>query len=191
KLLASPPRPSGNSNSKGRSPSFGCAGNWLKFHRKGSSSIIDSKAIESTWSASGSAAGSAFEYSWGMWATVLPAQKTPRRRIVVDQVKLASRTAGQLVLSSSAREKISQFIKPSETPSGESLVASFPTPEAGRWLFQAAGIAPEILKHVVFCEDAHGWGPSFSFLRFSADYPVGSRMLVMRDLVSVDLVEVV
>ncbi|NBQ53782.1 MAG: hypothetical protein EBU49_09410 [Proteobacteria bacterium] len=115
-------------------------------------------------------------------------KKIPQRRIVVDQVKLASKTAGQLVLSSSAREKISQFMRPSATTPGEGLVASFPTPEAGRWLFQAAGIQAEILKQVVFCEEFYGWGPAFSFLRFSADYPGGSRMLVMRDLVSVDLV---
>ncbi len=190
KLVASPPQLAGDSNSNGRNLSFGCAGDWLRFDRRGSSSLIDSKAIESSWWPSGSVAASAFEYSWGMWASVFPAQRTPQRRIVVDQVKLASRTAGQLVLSSSAREKISQFIKPSATPPGKSLVASFPTPEAGRWLFQAAGIAPEMLKQVVFCEELYGWGPAFSFLRFSADYPAGSRMLVMRDLVSVDLVVV-
>ncbi len=190
KLVASPSPPSGHSNSKDRNLSFGSAGNWLRYDRKGSCSIIESKAIESSWLAPVSSVASAFEYSWGMWASLLPFQKIPQRRIVVDQVKLASRVAGQLVLSTTAREKISQFMKPSETTQRGSLVASFPTPEAGRWLFQAAGIEPEILKQILLSEEFYGWGPAFSFLRFSADYPVGSRMLVMRDLVSVDLVVV-
>ncbi len=190
KLVTNPPQPSGHTNAKDRNLSFGCSGDWLRLDRKGSCSVIDSKAIESSWLASGSSTASAFEYSWGVWASLLPSQKTPQRRIVVDQVKLASRTAGQLVLSTAASDKIIQFLKPLENAPGESLVASFPTPEAGRWLFQAAGVHPEILRQVVFCEEFHGWGPAFSFLRFSADYPTGSRLLVMRDLVSVDLVVV-
>ena len=175
---------------KSQGHTFGHAGEWLRFDRRGACSVIDFKMVESFGDTPRANAAVAFEYSWGVWASILPVVHSPVGRLKVETLKLASKMAGQLVLSTSAKEKISQFLNQSGLEASGIIVGSFPTPEAGRWFFQAAGISPLVVDRVEFCEELHGWGPAFSLLRFSTDYPAGSRMLVMRDLGSIDLVVV-
>ena len=170
-------------------PVWGYAGDWLRLDRKGNVSAIGSKTIEGCWSAREAAPAIArpFEYSWGVWAAVVPPAAAPARKLRLETVKLASHSAGQLVLSSAARTKIAHFINNTGTETGAGIFGSFPTPEAGRWLLQNAGIELDLAHRIHFVEAVHGWGPAFSLLQFYSDFPAGSRMVMMRDLASADL----
>jgi|GEM_PF-2114089 len=178
-------------------PGLGRSGDWLRLDRKGGMSCLDASILATTWQEPGTRGHGSFEYSWGIWAATIAANPGPEalstttsRSLKIETVKIASGGAGLLALVGEARSRVSRFFADFHQKPDGILAMSFPTPESGRWLFQAAGFFPGDIPNIVFTEDLHGWGPAFTFLRFVADFPAGSRLVLMRDLSSVDLVEI-
>jgi hypothetical protein len=197
-LPAEPIDKSGRLARAGYSPGFGRSGEWLRLGRKGGMSFLDHAVLATAWQDPVSRNQGAFEYSWGIWAATLrsngligqdPSQASTRR-VRIESVNIESSGAGLLAFSGVTREKLASFLAGFDRGRGGCLAVSFPTPEACRWLFQAAGFSPAETAAISFTEESHGWGPAFTFLRFVSDCPAGSRLILMRDLSSVDLVEI-
>lgn len=168
---------------------FGVSGDWLRLGRKGGMSFLDPRILETAWNHGGTVGQQAqFEYSWGIWSATI--SQAARRLVRIETVNTGSVGAGLLALSGEARETVIRFIRGFNPDAGGLFVASVPTPESGRWLMHQAGIAVEGSHGFILSEDLHGWGPAFSLLRFVSDFPSGSRMVVMRDLASFDLLEI-
>ncbi len=178
-------------------PDLGRSGEWLRLDRKGGMAFLDEAILATTWQTPGSREHGSFEYSWGIWAATFAPSRDPgeilsgtSRVVRIETVKITSGGAGFLALAGEARETLSRFLVEFGQSPGATLAMSFPTPESGRWLCQVAGFLPGGVSNLIFTEEVHGWGPAFTFLRFVSDFPPGSRLVLMRDLSSVDLVEI-
>ena len=175
--------------------SFAMAGRWLRLDRRGNPALLEKRSIERDEAKvseapprqGGGKDPATFEFSWGIWSALRrsgPDVENEASGLLFQALSLGSGSAARVVLPPLSRQRLGEFM------AGAGMVyLSTPTLECSQWLLSEAGFAASVPDNVRMIEHSCGWGPSFSLLRFYADANPGDRMVVLRDLQSVDLIQ--
>ncbi len=168
---------------------FSMSGRWLRMDKRGHSSLLETSSADSRAVVQRiGREATPFDFSWGIWSSVRRSSSgsnSGERRVSFETLKIGADSAARIVLPQLLRRRLAEFIG----KRGTTIYVSTPTMECSYWMLAESGFESVWPGHVVSVEHSHGWGPSFSLLRFYADSKPGDRMVVMTDLQSIDLLE--
>lgn len=175
--------------------SFEMSGQWLRLDRRGHVSLLEKREVPRAETNPHLAPlreksgkdQAPFDFSWGIWSVIRrprPIAVSGDSRLSFQALSLGSGSAARVVLPQSSRQRLAEFLG-----TGGTVYLSTPTLECSQWLLSEAGFIQSVPDNIRMIEHSCGWGPSFSLLRFYGDGKPGERMVVLRDLQSIDLIE--